>query len=397
MSAAGRVERPAPPRVVVEADGGSRGNPGDAAYGALLRDAATGDLIAEDGARIGRATNNVAEYSGLIAGLRLANDLAPGSSVEVRMDSKLVVEQMAGNWKIKHADMRALAREARELAPEATTYSWVPRAENAHADRLANEALDGVAEGVRLAGETSVREGSAQARQRRGWSPPSGPPTTLVLVRHGVTGHTLDKRFSGGLGGANPGLADDGRAQVRAVAEWLAPLAEGVDAVLTSPVRRARESAEILAEMLGGQELVEEPGFAEMEFGRWDGLTFGDVSERHPEELERWLGETNVAPPGGESFEQVQERVQAALGRVLSEHARRTVVVASHVTPIKVLVAGALGAPLRAMYRMELAPASVTVIDYHPLDAVPRDRHWSTPVPGHHPSMRLFNGQSTAG
>ncbi len=234
-----------------------------------------------------------------------------------------------------------------------------------------------------------------QSQQRRGWSPPSGPPTTLVLVRHGVTTHTVDKRFSGGLAGANPGLTDDGRAQVRAAAEWLSPMADRVDGVLGSPVRRARESAEILAELLGEHEVVEEPGFAEMEFGRWDGLTFGDVSERHAEELAGWLGQTHVAPPGGESFEQVQERVEAALGRVLADHAGRTVVVASHVTPIKVLVAGALGAPLRAMYRMELSPASVTVIDYHPLE---HEEHagWETPVPGHHPSLRLFNGRPTA-
>ena len=391
-----------PSRVVVEADGGSRGNPGPAAYGALLRDGDTGELIAEDGARLGRASNNVAEYSGLVAGLRLARDLAPGAAVEVRMDSKLVVEQMSGTWKIKHPDMRVLANEARDLAPAGTTYTWVPRADNAHADRLANEALDGVAEGVRLApgevdpgpgasGEDDAQPASVQTQQRRGWSPPTGPPTTLVLVRHGVTGHTVDKRFSGGLGGSNPALTDEGRAQVRAAGEWLAPLADSVDVVLTSPVRRARESAELLAELIGGHEVVDEPGFAEMEFGRWDGLTFGEVSERHPEDLEGWLGATDVAPPGGESFEQVQARVQEALQRVLAEHSGRTVVVASHVTPIKVLVAGALGAPLRAMYRMELAPASVTVIDYHPLE-----REIETPVPGHHPSMRLFNGRSTA-
>ena len=86
--------------VVIEADGGSRGNPGPAAYGAVLKDAATGAVIAEDAATIGVASNNVAEYSGLIAGLRLAERFAPGADVEVRMDSKLVVEQMSGRWKI---------------------------------------------------------------------------------------------------------------------------------------------------------------------------------------------------------------------------------------------------------------------------------------------------------
>ncbi|HEX5511009.1 MAG TPA: reverse transcriptase-like protein, partial [Actinomycetales bacterium] len=95
-------------RLIVEADGGSRGNPGPAGYGALVRDAATGEVLFEIGESIGTATNNVAEYRGLIAGLRAAADIDPGASVEVRMDSKLVVEQMTGRWKIKHEDMRRL-------------------------------------------------------------------------------------------------------------------------------------------------------------------------------------------------------------------------------------------------------------------------------------------------
>ncbi len=135
-------------RVVIEADGGSRGNPGPAAYGALVKDADTGRVLAEEGTTIGVASNNVAEYSGLIAGLKMADQVAPGADIEVRMDSKLVVEQMSGNWKIKHPDMRPLAMEANRLAPFGTTYTWVPREQNKHADRLANEALDGERSGV---------------------------------------------------------------------------------------------------------------------------------------------------------------------------------------------------------------------------------------------------------
>ena len=132
-----------PTAVVVEADGGSRGNPGPAAYGAVLKDAATGAVLAEDGTTIGRATNNVAEYSGLIAGLRMAAEFAPGARVEVRMDSKLVVEQMSGRWKIKNSAMADLAAEAREvLTGTPVSFEWIPRAENSRADRLANEAMD---------------------------------------------------------------------------------------------------------------------------------------------------------------------------------------------------------------------------------------------------------------
>ena len=137
-------------RLVVEADGGSRGNPGPAGYGAVVRDAATGEVLAEVSDSLGRATNNVAEYSALIAGLRAAAGIAHGADVEVRMDSKLVVEQMSGRWQIKHPDMRPLAATARQAmqALGRVSYTWVPRARNMHADRLANQAMDASAGGL---------------------------------------------------------------------------------------------------------------------------------------------------------------------------------------------------------------------------------------------------------
>ncbi len=388
-------------RVVIEADGGSRGNPGRAAYGALVKDADTGRVLAEEGTAIGTASNNVAEYSGLIAGLRMAEQVAPGADIEVRMDSKLVVEQMSGNWKIKHPDMKPLALEANRLAPFGTTYTWVPREQNKHADRLANEALDGLRSGVTVhlteedpdEPDSLVEEVESPERQGalreevagyRGWSPPEGPVTTLVLVRHGATSHTADKRFSGGLGGSNPALTDEGRGQVREVAEWLAPLGEAVAAVVTSPVRRTRESAEILAARLD-LDLVEEPGFAEMEFGAWDGLTFPEVRERFPDEIEGWLGAVDVAPDGGESFSEVEKRVLAGLERVLDDYAGRTVLVVSHVTPIKILVAHAVAAPLSALFRMELSTASVSVVSFVGATGADAD--------GRRGSMRLYNAQ----
>ena len=354
-----------PSRVVVEADGGSRGNPGPAAYGAVLRDAATGAVLAEDARTLGVATNNVAEYSALVAGLELARDHAPGAQVEVRMDSKLVVEQMSGNWRIKHPDLRVLADQARALAPSGTTYAWVPRAENAHADRLANEALDGTRTGVSVPGDQVADEPESAAEQAS--SPASGPgePTTIVLVRHGVTAHTTGRRFSGGLGGDNPPLSEEGRAQAAEVAAWLEELKDSVDVVVASPVRRTRETADIIATALG-RSVEEEPGFAEMEFGEWDGLSFTEVAERDPERLEAWFADMAAAPPGGESFVVVQERVLAGLARLLETHAGRTVVVVSHVTPIKTLVAHALDAPLETVFRMELAPAAVSVLAFYP-------------------------------
>jgi ribonuclease H / adenosylcobalamin/alpha-ribazole phosphatase len=135
-------------RLLIEADGGSRGNPGLAGYGAVVRDALTGEVLAELSEAIGRATNNVAEYSGLVAGLRAAAKIAPGADTEVRMDSKLVVEQMSGRWKIKHPDMRPLAMQASQAARGLgrVTYTWVPRERNTHADLLANKAMDSVSQ-----------------------------------------------------------------------------------------------------------------------------------------------------------------------------------------------------------------------------------------------------------
>lgn len=121
---------------VVEADGGSRGNPGPAGYGAVVIDAASGETLAETAEYIGVATNNVAEYKGLVAGLKAAHALDPDAMVRVRMDSKLVVEQMSGRWKIKHPDMKPLAAEAGRVFPAASvSYEWIPRERNKHADR----------------------------------------------------------------------------------------------------------------------------------------------------------------------------------------------------------------------------------------------------------------------
>lgn len=130
-------------RLVVEADGASRGNPGAAAGGAVVLDPETGQVVATAGVLCGHASNNVAEYRGMIEGLDIALAMAPEGSVHVRMDSKLVVEQMSGRWKIKHPDMQDLASAARELiGSRSVTFEWVPREENSRADAAANAALD---------------------------------------------------------------------------------------------------------------------------------------------------------------------------------------------------------------------------------------------------------------
>lgn len=377
---------------VAEADGGSRGNPGPAAYGsALLRD---GVLVADRGETIGIATNNVAEYRGLIGALELAREHAGGQPLEVRMDSKLVIEQMAGRWKIKHPDMKPLAMRAqaivRDLGP--VTWTWVPRAQNARADALANAALDAQKAGrsglvssfdgsepVQLGDEppeapaafTEPRDAGKPAAGWRGVM--EGDPTTVILLRHGVTSHTQRKLFSGS-GGEDLPLVDEGVEQARRAAAWIAERG-GADAIVASPLLRTRQTAAHVSEKLG-LSVETEPGFAETGFGEWDGFSFAEIMKRWPGELDTWLNSTAVAPPGGESFDDVSKRVEAARERLIDRHAGRTVVVVSHVTPIKLMVRAALQADMGVIHRMELAPASITTITWWP-DGTPSLRNFS--------------------
>jgi broad specificity phosphatase PhoE/ribonuclease HI len=359
-------------RIIIEADGGSRGNPGPSSYGALVRDADTGMVIAQRGETIGIATNNVAEYTGLIVGLEMAREYVPDATdVEVRMDSKLVIEQMAGRWKIKHESMKPLAVEAqRLLPPSGVTWTWVPREQNAAADALANAALDDEAAG----GSGKVGEQAHQAAvaapatqsTRLGWhGGVHGEPTTIILLRHGVTPSTERKLFCGS-GGSDPGLTATGVEQAQRAVAWLKRL-DGVDAIVSSPLQRTRETAAVVANELG-LEVDLEAGLAEASFGEWDGFTFAEIMERWPAELDNWLASTAVAPPGGEPFDEVYQRVSAACDRILERYAGKTVVAVSHVTPIKMIVRRVLDAPIEVIYKIELAPASITTIQFWPDD-----------------------------
>jgi ribonuclease H / adenosylcobalamin/alpha-ribazole phosphatase len=352
--------------VIVEADGGSRGNPGAASYGALVRDPVTGKVIVQQGKTIGIATNNVAEYSGLIAGLELAAEYAPDASIEVRMDSKLVIEQMAGRWKINHANLRPLAIKAQGLAPFGTEWTWVPRAQNSAADALANNALDGVPIPLQPAdAPVAVKpaaQPSDQQKAMRGWGAQAEAPTHLIFLRHGETPHTAEKRFSGS-GGDDPALSENGRAQAVAAAAYLARLG-GIDAIVTSPMRRAQETAAAVASELGLEAVVDD-GWVECSFGDWDGHTFAEVQEKWPDALNEWLESTTVAPPGGESFDTCARRARSARDGLLSRYPGKTVVVVTHVTPIKLMVRSVLQAPMSSIFRMELRPATITDIHWY--------------------------------
>jgi broad specificity phosphatase PhoE/ribonuclease HI len=360
--------------LAVEADGGSRGNPGPAGYGAVVRDARTGQVLAEVSDSLGVATNNVAEYSGLIAGLRTAASLAPGAEVEVRMDSKLVVEQMSGRWQIRHPDLRPLAASARDLSRQFSrvTYTWVPRARNAHADRLANQAMDAAAKGGTSgelrAGRRPARS-AAQPGSGAGGEPPAGPgwtrtqapPVTTVLLRHGETALSAERRFAGR--GDVP-LTEAGQAQARAAARRLAAYWRGIREIVTSPLLRAMQTAQAVAAATGAPIRAEE-GFAETDFGKWEGLTYAEAAARWPEEVAAWSADPQAAPPGGESFAATGRRVLAALDALLAGQPPGTVVIVSHVTPMKILLCHALAAPPEALRRMHLDVACLCQIDWY--------------------------------
>ena len=489
---------------IVEADGGSRGNPGPAGYGSVVIDATTGETLAEAAEYIGIATNNVAEYRGLLAGLRTAHALDPAAHIHVRMDSKLVVEQMSGRWKIKHPDMKPLAAQAGEVFPaDQVTYEWIPRAQNKHADRLANEAMDAGKRGEQWSAASSTAEldaraqrsaspdpagppgdaaagaataraaladelssassgetpkgrghdrlsgagsaeafqgggdrlssagsaeasrgggggrlsgaGSAEAFQGRGGAQPSsagsgdalkgrgelrdqpppavtvtttdkttadtraarnvatpsagwapadmGAPATFVLLRHGETPLTPQKRFSGS-GGTDPSLSPVGQDQATRAATALA--ARGtIQHIIASPLTRTRETAAAVADRLGLDVTIEE-GLRETDFGAWEGLTFGEVRERYPEDLTTWLADPTAQPTGGgESFADTATRIAATRDKLTATYAGRTVLLVTHVTPIKTFVQLALGAPPESLFRMELSAASISAVAYY--------------------------------
>jgi len=180
-----------------------------------------------------------------------------------------------------------------------------------------------------------------------------------VLLRHGQTPMSVQKRYAGR---SDPPLTEAGVQQAAAAAKRLAPAGFGV--IVTSPLLRTVQTAQAVAAVTGAA-VVTDDGFRETDFGAWEGLTFAEVRERWPAEMSAWLADPEVGPPGGESFTDVSARVTAALDRVLAARAGQTVLIVSHVTPIKTLVAAALLAPPAALYRMHLDVAALCEIDWY--------------------------------
>ena len=196
-------------------------------------------------------------------------------------------------------------------------------------------------------------------RARTAWTAAQGEPAVTLLLRHGQTPMSVQKRYAGR---SDVPLTDAGVAQAAAAAKRLA--SAGIAAIVASPLQRTVQTAEQVAAVTG-LPVVTENGFRETDFGAWEGLTFAEVRERWPSEMTAWLADPEIAPPGGESFAEVSERVTAALHRVLAGRTGQRLLIVSHVTPIKTLVAAALLAPPAALYRMHLDVAALCEIDYY--------------------------------
>lgn len=340
--------------LIVTADGGSRGNPGQAAYGAVVYE---GDkVLAEVSGKIGVATNNVAEYRGLIAGLTAAHEIDPNAKIEVRLDSKLVVEQMSGKWKIRHPEMRELALEAKKIhAHELLTFIWIPRESNSHADRLVNEALDGVIASAKEPIRLNYLTERLISKEI---------PTTVYMVRHGETPLTPFRKFSGD-GPLNPALTAKGLAEAELVAHEVSKI--NPDVLITSPLQRTQQTAALIAKATGLEPIVD-PIWIECSFGDWDGLSIDEVSKQYPKEYAEWLASTSYAPPRGESYESAMARALQGLLTLVADYPGKNICVVTHNGIIKTALAAAMKVDSTAIFNIDVSPCSISSISIWPSD-----------------------------
>ncbi|MFM5904706.1 MAG: bifunctional RNase H/acid phosphatase [Micrococcales bacterium] len=370
-------------RLLIEADGGSRGNPGPSGSGTLVIDQDTGEILVEIARFIGHATNNVAEYHALLAGVQAALRIDSKAELEVRMDSKLVIEQMSGGWKIKHPDMRNLASEIHHLLQgRPVRWQWIPREQNGRADALANRAMDSELEEVMdytrvdSLNATQSQTPIASAVEFNAELPssvraPGGvtkPLTTVILVRHGRTVLTESKRISGSSG-ADPGLSEAGKSDARSVAKELSRFASAgpwkhlppIAAVVSSPMKRTVETAQTIASEVGAQ-LTTYHDLREISFGDWDGLTNDEARESDTARFESWRGSWEVAPPNGESLRDFDDRIRSVRNQILEDFAGQTVVVVAHVMPIRGFLRQAFAADIDAYWRPQISPCSISIL-----------------------------------
>ena len=367
----------------IEADGGSRGNPGESGSGAVIIDIASGELLAEIAEFIGIATNNVAEYRAVLAALQVSALIDENAELEIALDSKLVVEQMSGRWKIKNEALFDLATQLQSaIGKRKVKFAWMPREQNFRADALANEAMDSKVSVVRRfeqdqpRANTGAEKPSAAHLEFNSEKPSSvraerdikSQLTTVILVRHGRTALTESHKISG-RSGADPELSILGLDDARRVAEEITQVGvagffsqiKKPTVIVSSPIQRARQTAEAIGKAINVP-VTTDQNLAEIDFGDWDGFTNHEVAEKWGETYEAWRGDINIAPPGtGESLVAFDGRVQKARHDILAQYEGQTVVVVAHVMPIRGFIKAAVDANWPIYWRQSVAPCSISV------------------------------------
>src|SRR6201987_1787751 len=208
--------------------------------------------------------------------------------------------------------------------------------------------------------DTTLSSSSQDSHMTLGWDNPTADPTTTILLRHGDTQLSPEHRFSGLR---DLPLSGNGTRQAQAAACRLASGAP-IDAVVSSPLQRAVATAAIAAGELGLTPAPDDDP-PENDFGEWDGFHLEEIKRRWPAAAAAWRRDPGQAPPGGESFADTARRVNRACDRLLRDHGGQTVLVVSHVTPIKIMLCRALGVPLSTLYRLYLGSACINEIQWY--------------------------------
>ena len=378
-------------KLIIYADGGSRGNPGIAGSGTVVYAADGTTVLREIVYVVGKkASNNVAEYHGLLRGLEAAVELG-ADDVDFYMDSRLVVEQMNGRWKIKHPDMKQLGLQAQKLMQQlgAVHLSWVRRSDNKVADALSNEAMDAAAKGhapgvvergdaagaapkpaadsqngdpTEVPGESPVSsdDDTTSTGSHGSWTGATCQPTTLILVRHGQTTYSAEHRY---CGHSDIALTEVGEQQAEDSAAAVAERGV-IDLVVSSPLQRCQVTAKKIAEKTGA-ELETHDALIEANFGEWEGLTFQQAQDDDAELHDAWVTDASLAPPAGESLAQVHRRVREFRKQLVAKHPGKTIAVVSHVNPIKSLIRQALNAGPATFSHLFLDLASIGVVKFY--------------------------------
>ncbi|UQV57646.1 bifunctional RNase H/acid phosphatase [Corynebacterium pseudodiphtheriticum] len=361
-------------KLIIYADGGSRGNPGIAGSGTVVYAADGTTVLREIVYVVGKkASNNVAEYHGLLRGLEAAVELG-ADDVDFYMDSRLVVEQMNGRWKIKHPDMKQLGLQAQKLMQQlgAVHLSWVRRNDNKVADALSNEAMDAAAEGHapgvvdrgdepdNVGDEPDAEKSPATTGTHASWTGATCQPTTLILVRHGQTSYSAEHRY---CGHSDIVLTETGMRQAAASATAVAERGD-IDLVVSSPLQRCQTTAKMIAEKTGAQ-LETHDALIEANFGNWEGLTFQQAQDNDAELHDAWITDASLTPPEGESLAQVHRRVREFRKQLVAKHPGKTIAVVSHVNPIKSLIRQGLNAGPATFSHLFLDLASIAVVKFY--------------------------------